>query len=500
MNAVIYARFSDHTQREESIEGQIRVCNEFAKQHNLTVIDKYIDRATTGRNDDRPSFQKMMCDSRKRTFDVVLVYQLDRFSRNRYDSAINKSILKKNGVKVMSARENITDDANGILMEGILESIAEYYSVELSQKIHRGQEENALKGKNNGGSILLGYKIGEDQRLEIDPKTAPMVLEIFRRYAAGESKKEIADSLNERGFTTRKGKPFTMSSFNTMFANRKYIGEYRYRDIVIPNGVPALISNDLFEAVQKRVLVNKRAPGRTKAEVDYLLSCKLFCGTCGTMMVGDNGTSKTGAVYYYYKCGSAKRKKGCKKKAVRKEWIEKIVLQIVQSYILQDEVIQKIAKMVVENLKKENPAISMLQEQKKELEKKHSNIMKAIEDGMYHPSLQNRIKELEEQIDKINFSLAKEKIQTPSFTEEEIIEWMNHFKEMDLDSVECQHQLIDCFVHKIYLYDDRLVLLFRADNSPIEISYEMVQSSDFSPSVSPNKAGSLVFPALFFLL
>lgn len=155
MNAVIYARFSDHTQREESIEGQLRICEEYAKKNELTVIDTYIDRAMTGRNDDRPAFQKMLFDSRMGAFQVVLVYQLDRFARNRYDSAIHKNTLKKNGLRVVSANENITDDASGRLMEGILESMAEYYSAELSQKIHRGQKENALKGKNNGGGIPL---------------------------------------------------------------------------------------------------------------------------------------------------------------------------------------------------------------------------------------------------------------------------------------------------------------------------------------------------------
>lgn len=155
MNAVIYARFSDHTQREESIEGQLRICEEYAKKHELTVIDTYIDRAMTGRNDDRAAFQKMLFDSRMGAFQVVLVYHLDRFARNRYDSAIHKNTLKKNGLRVVSANENITDDASGSLMEGILESMAEYYSAELSQKIHRGQKENALKGKNNGGGIPL---------------------------------------------------------------------------------------------------------------------------------------------------------------------------------------------------------------------------------------------------------------------------------------------------------------------------------------------------------
>lgn len=138
MNVVIYARFSSHSQTEQSIEGQLKVCYEYAKNNGYTVIGEYIDRAQTGKNDNRVEFQKMLSDSEKHAFEGVLVYQLDRFARNRYDSAINKSKLKKNGVRVISAKENIADDPSGILVEGVLESMAEYYSAELSQKIHRG--------------------------------------------------------------------------------------------------------------------------------------------------------------------------------------------------------------------------------------------------------------------------------------------------------------------------------------------------------------------------
>lgn len=485
MNAVIYARFSDHTQREESIEGQIRICQEYAEKNGFTVIDKYIDRAMTGRNDDRPAFQKMIFDSRKGAFQVVLVYQLDRFARNRYDSAINKNALRRNGVRVISARENISNDASGILTEGILESMAEYYSAELSQKIHRGQKENALKGKNNGGSIPLGYTLGEDQKLVIDPVTAPLVLEIFQRYADGESKKSIVDSLNERGIRTRKGNAFTIGSFNGLFTNRKYIGEYHYQDVVIPGGVPAIIPEELFAAVQERVQANKRAPARTKAEVDYLLSCKLFCGHCGTMMVGESGTSKTGAIHYYYKCGSAKRKTGCTKKAVKKAWIEEKVIQTVQAYILQDDVIQELAGLIIKNLQQENPHLSALKKQQSDIQKKINNIFKAIEDGMYHTSLQERIKELETQLKNIDISIAKESIRIPVFTEEMVLKWLHHFQQMDLDDPESRRQLIDSFVQKVFLYDDRLIFIFNLDGSSIEVSYDTVQSSNFAICVPP---------------
>lgn len=486
MNGVIYARYSDHTQREESIEGQIRICKQYAEEIGVTIIHCYIDRAQTAKTDDRIEFQKMIRDSRTHAFEVVIVYQLDRFARSRYDSAIYKYQLKKNGVKVLSAKEKISDDASGILVEGVLESMAEYYSEELSQKIRRGQTENALKGKNNGGGIPLGYQLNPaTQKLEIDPMTAPLVLEIFQRYADGETKKAIVDSLNERGILTRKGKPFTLGSFNTIFSNRKYIGEYRYRDTIIPDGVPPIVPLELFEAVQVRVGSNKRAPGRMKADVDYLLSCKLFCGSCGTMMVGESGTSKTGVIHYYYKCGQAKRTHVCKKRAVQKEPIEKLVVQTVAQYILRDDVIRSIAKLVVEYQEQEDPTPRLLEKQKKEVHKKIQNILTAIENGAYSEALQKRLAELEAQQEELEIQYAQVSIHRLRFMGEDIIRWLEHFRDMDLEDTECQKQMIDCFVQKVYVYDDRLVLIFNVSSTEEEVPFDLVQSSDFATCVPP---------------
>ena len=242
MKAVIYARYSSDSQRDESIDGQIRECKEYAERNGLKVLSCYIDRALSAKTDNRPEFQRMIRDSAGGLFDVVLVWKLDRFARNRYDSAHYKAILKKNGVKVVSAKEAIAEDSTGILLESLLEGYAEFYSVELSEKIHRGQKENALKGKNNGGGIPLGYVLNhQTQKLEIDPLTAPLVVEIFTRYADGETVRSIVDDLNGRGLRTRRGKPFRLNSFSALLKNRKYIGEYQYQDVIIPGGVPAIV-------------------------------------------------------------------------------------------------------------------------------------------------------------------------------------------------------------------------------------------------------------------
>ena len=217
--AVIYARFSSDRQREESIEGQIRECREYAEKNGIRVIDTYIDRALSASKDveKRLDFQRMIRDSRKHLFDIVLVWKLDRFARCREDSAIYKGILKKNGVRVVSATEHITEGSEGILMESVLEGMAEYYSAELSEKIHRGQKENALKGRNNGGRIPLGYKLGADKRLEIDPDTAPIVREVFKRSAEGETIRAIVNDLNSRGLKTSRGYKFAYPSFKKLY-------------------------------------------------------------------------------------------------------------------------------------------------------------------------------------------------------------------------------------------------------------------------------------------
>ena len=179
MNAVIYARYSTESQREESIEGQIRECTEYAVRNGITLLGSYIDRALSARTADRPDFQRMIADSEKGLFDAVLVWKLDRFSRDRYDSAHYKHILKKNGVRVISAKENISDGPEGIILESMLEGYAEYYSAELSQKIQRGQHENAMKCKNNGGTIPFGYYVDKTTGgLTIDTVQAPVVWEI----------------------------------------------------------------------------------------------------------------------------------------------------------------------------------------------------------------------------------------------------------------------------------------------------------------------------------
>ena len=220
MNAVIYARFSSYSQTEQSIEGQLRVCKEFAEKNKYNIIDTYIDRAMTGTNDNRPSFLQMINDSKNNTFNFIIVYKLDRFSRNTYDSIFYKHQLEKNNVKVISATENISDSMEGKLIERILETMAEMYSVDLSQKVKRGIRESLIKNNFIGGIPPLGYKV-ENKKLIIDKDKVQIVKYIFNEYAKGTPKTKIIEELNNKGFKNYKNKIYTKNSNQNMLNNNK---------------------------------------------------------------------------------------------------------------------------------------------------------------------------------------------------------------------------------------------------------------------------------------
>lgn len=484
MKAVIYARYSSDNQREESIEGQLRECKEYAQRNGILVLQSYIDRALSAKTDNRPEFQRMIRDSAKGLFDTVLVWKLDRFARNRYDSAHYKSQLKKNGVRVISATEQISDGPEGIILESMLEGMAEYYSAELAQKINRGLRENALKGKNNGGSIPLGYRLGEDHRLRIDPLTAPVVREIFQRYADGETVREIIEALNERHLLTRKGHEFRMNSFNRLLKNRKYIGEYRYKDVVIPDAIPAIVPKELFERVQERMKKNQRAPARAKAEEEYLLTTKLFCGHCGRMMIGESGKGRNGTIHRYYKCGAAKRRQGCHKKAVKKDWIEHIAVMYTIQRVFQDDLIAQIADELVALQNTEDNSLPLLRRQLADTERGIENMLNAIQQGIFTSSTRQRLEELEQLRDNVKASILQAELEHPQYSREDIIEWISRFRYGDPNDKAYQRQIIDIFLNSIYVFDDKLVFTYNYKNGSQTVSLSDVFAAFGSDSRS----------------
>ena len=493
MTAVIYARYSSDSQREASIEGQLRDCKDYAEKNGITVVGTYIDRAYSAKTDDRPDFQRMIKDSGKKIFDVVLVWKLDRFARNRFDAVNYKYQLEKNGVHLVSAMEPISQGPEGIMVESMLIGMAEYYSAELALKVARGERENALQCKYNGGVVPLGFTIGKEDRLyHIDPETAPIVQEIFTRYADGEPAEKIAASLNERGLRTRTGKPFVKNSFFQIFRNRRYIGEYRYKDIVTPGGIPAIVDKDLFDRVQQRFEQNRIAHGRpAKEDVSYLLTTKLFCGKCGTLMGGESGTSHMGNTYYYYKCGNAKRhgKAHCDLKAIRKEPLERFVVDTAIKVIFSDEIIERLIDLVMEAQQQENTRLPVLKDQLRDTEKRLANLLEAIEQGILTPTTKQRLDELEARKEALNTSILEEELKKPVLTREWMRFWFEKFRKGDMRDMEHQRQIIDTFVNSVYVFDDRVVLNFNFTDDSKTISREEVLGSsavDNAPLVEKN--------------
>lgn len=383
MKAVIYARYSSDNQREESIEGQLRECTAFAEKNGITVLRHYIDRAFSARTDNRPEFQNMIKDSGKKLFDMIIVWKLDRFARNRYDSARYKATLKKNGVKVVSATEVISEGAEGIILESVLEGYAEYYSADLSEKVVRGMTENALKCKYNGATVPIGYQIDSEQHFQIDPLKAPFVLEAFKRYDEGATMTQIRDWLNAQGVKNSRGQPITYNNIQRLLSNRRYIGEYSYRSIIVPDGIPMIVPKELFDRVQEKLEKNRKAPARHKAEDDYLLTTKLFCGYCGAYLCGESGTSRTGLVHHYYKCVSVKKKRTeCHKKPVRKDWIEDLVVRETMKMLMDDAAIEAIVSKLMELQDRENVNLPLYERQLHETETAINNLLNAIQQGI----------------------------------------------------------------------------------------------------------------------
>ena len=485
MKGVIYARYSSDNQREESIEGQLRECKDYAERNGITILGTYIDRALSAKTDNRPEFQKMIKDSAKGLFDVVLVWKLDRFARNRYDSARYKNLLKKNGVKVISARENISEGSEGIILEAMLEGYAEYYSAELSEKVIRGLTDNALKCKYNGGTVPMGYYIDEQQFYQIDPKTAPVVLEMFTKYSEGATMQELVNLLNSRGMRSIRGGKITLNIMNHLLKNRRYMGEYSYRDVVKEDGIPAIVPKELFERVQERLAKNKKAPARHKAEDDYLLTTKLYCGKCGSFMVGESGTSHTMKVHRYYRCVNTKKKKLCDKKAVKKDWIEDLVVNYTMKAIMNDEVMERLIDTLMELQKKESTDLPLLKKQLAETEKGINNMLNAIQAGIFTPSTKQRLDELEETKSQLEVSILQEEMHKPLLTREQIAFFIYRFRKFDVTKREQRQRLIDSFVNAVYLYEDKIILTFNYKDGSKTITLADVEGSDLSSFGAP---------------
>lgn len=475
MNVVLYMRYSSDKQTEQSIEGQQRVCKEFCKREGYTIVGTYIDRATSAFKDvdKRLQFQKMIKDSAKGNFQGVVVYKLDRFARNRYDSATYKTKLKKNGVKLISATENISDSPEGIILEAVLEGMAEFYSKELSQKINRGLKETALKCNSTGGVTPLGYKI-KNKKYVVDKATAPIVEEAYKLFANDIAVVDICKIFNDKGYRTSRGNKFNKNSFRTIFTNKMYIGTYTYKDIEVEGGVPAIISKELFERVQGKLQNEKKKATRGKAKKTFLLTHKLFCGKCGSLMTGDSGTSKSGKVHYYYMCDNNKRKNTCNTKRIQKDFIENVVFEEALK-LLTPETIDELAEMAVSECMRaieEDTVIPALQDELKGVETKINNLLKFFEDGSESVSVRKRISELEEKQADLEKRILETKDEFVILEKDHVVWWLEKFTKGDIEDENFKRNILDLLINSVTVQelDDnkkgyRLIIAYNLNSS-----------------------------------
>lgn len=459
--AVIYARYSSERQTEQSIEGQLRVCQDFADKNDIQILDTYIDRAMTGTNDNRAAFQQMLSDSDKSVpWDIVLVYAIDRFGRNSIEVAINKQRLQKNGKILISATQrtstNIdgTKNLDGILLESVLVGIAEYYSAELSQKIRRGLHESREKGFYSGGIIPYGYKV-KDKKVYIDEDRANIVRYIYQEYLSGKIVREIIADLTEKG-VFYKGKPFVQNTVYKILRLEKYIGICRYDDGVYDNIFPAIVPKEIFDAIQ--TILQKNKIGSRSEDTDFLLRSKLICGYCGKNLQGDSGTSKSGKVMHYYKCMGRKKEKICNKSIIPKDKLEQLIIDASVNLFGGKENRDFLADMIMEVHEKrlhDQSLLKMLKEDKDQTEKSIANIMKAIEQGVLTQTTKSRLNELEEHLQDINAKIliGQYNEQRP-LKKSDVLEYMKHTikKETKL--------MIQMLIQKIVLYDDKVEIFY----------------------------------------
>jgi len=312
----------------------------------------------------------------------------------------------------------------------------------------------------------------------------------------------ITDELNIKGIRTSKGTKVSLNTVTRMLHNRRYIGEYQYRDVVVPNGIPAIVPAKLFEQVQERAVANKKAPAKHKAEDEYLLTTKLFCGYCKCLITGESGTSHTMEVHRYYKCRGTRKGGTCKKKTIKKKWIEEVVILLIQKFIFDDILLDRLADTLIAKLNAESSTLPILRKQLDEIEKGIDNLVNAIQAGILTASTKQRLEQLEAEKSEISVQILKEEIAKPTVTKEDILAYLSKYRKLNMKQLDHRRRLIDSFVNAIYLFDDYLVITFNYKEGTKTITFaeiEEVFGSDLSLFTAPNQGG---FPSgkLFYFL
>ena len=506
-NAVIYPRFSSHGQNEQSIEGQIRICREFAESKGFNVVKIYPEKAKTGTNDNRPAFQQMIKDAATKTFQHIIVYKFDRFARSRRDSIMYKELLKeKYGIKVLSALEPITDDEGGEFYEMFLEWNDEKYSKRLSKRVRDGLDTSVANGLFCGGFLIYGYKIhkepitGKNDRyiktVVIDEEQAETVRYVFTEYVKGTEKKDIAAALNAQG-KKYNGKPFKGRTFDKWLSYEKYTGAFTFGGRECDNMYPAIIDKALFLKAQERLKRNKYFSGSNSAREPYLLTGKLYCGHCGEPMISGGGTSHTGATYYYYDCKKMKQRL-CDKKRENKNTLERHVTALTVDYLKDPKRVERIADDMVAHYEKRANGEGLksievrIAKAKAEIEEMTTAFIEA-KSGSIRASIEKRVADCEILLDDLQTQQAGLELELGfRITKRDITAFIMELINSSEDDKDFQRIVIDNLVNSVYFSDGNIVVYFNISGGG---KIEHVSLDDTNGALNGLKGSNLITTA-----
>lgn len=484
--AVAYYRYSSHSQNEASNKQQQEWVKKFAQSKGYNIVNEYWDESVSGTIAERHGYQTMLSELDAIKPNAVLVWKTDRLGRDRLELGFAQKLIADAGAKLISISEPMLNDDSpeAIYLEALIDAGAEYYSKNLAKHIRRGMNYNAEHALYNGHKVW-GYDVDTDKKYVIDNDIAPFVRRMFTEYAEGKPMQDICNDFNAQGLRTSRGALFGVKTMNKLLQNRAYIGEYKFGDYVIEGGMPAIIDEELFDKVQKMFAVNKRGGSQKRVKMKDIprnwLTGKLYCGECGTSMCGTSGTSKTGRIYYYYHCAEHKKNHG-KPKKVRKNWIEDAVTAILKGFLDDSENLASIAVNAAkyyEEHYKSTDYLESLEQQRKSVEKGLANFVKAIELGIFNEETQKRMQELQQQKEGLNAAIEAENVRQALFEDENSIKaYFDKFLHADFDNPEVRDSILEYFVDKIYLYEDKLVVMFWYSDDNREVPLEVLNADD----------------------
>lgn len=486
MRAAIYARFSDENQREESITAQLRFGRDYCTKKGYTITKEYADEAKTGRTDKRPSFQQMLRDAQSGLFDVLVVHKVNRFARNRLSSAINKHKLSKAGVRLEYIELQV-EGKERVILESVLEGMAEYYSLDLAEEVMKGMNENAYKAMFNGGYAPLGYVI-KDKHYVIHDREAEAIRLIFDLYLAEHGYSSISSELTRRGYSTRMGRPFGKNSLYSILRNPKYMGTYTFNKVVTrPDGtrnshsvnenmikveqaIPSIVTAEIFGRVQAMMDKNKFKAGSYKAKERYLLSGLVECGHCGSALVG-NSTSARGEKYKYYRCSSKERRVNlrCKNTSIFADDLESTVVDHTSKLLFSpgkaNELVSLLTKAFEERSTKIDSERATLEKEKIEVARKMDNLYCAIENSDADEYDMQRLKLVKEKMTAINLRL-NELLSNPkrSLTAEQVQSVIDSYKNgIKQKSPEIIRAFVTTFIDRIIISKEEITIRIKVD-------------------------------------